>query len=223
MPDIHSSPIRRFISALDMWGSPIDSPARKLDSAAKIISVGDGLSVLAKRWGPVLKKGSQIDYLIPKLKCNAQSEFQLTFYQSLNPLSLMEFMFRCGPYLELSDEEFTEWAIDFASLTLMVGAFFEGIPVVERGLHGGAEVYSCLAHDIFFRPHGNWPNVESVKWKLQEFSKLDDSAIDYFSQRLMRACDVLNNELFAIGSDISIVKILSFKIKDRNKMVREYF
>lgn len=220
-PDIDSSPIRRFLCALDIWGSPIDSPARKLNSAVKKVTVGNGLSILSKRWGPVLKRGSQFKYVIPRIKRYVPPQVAVSVYDASNPLSLMNFMFLCGPYIELSDEEFTEWAIDFASLTLIVGAFYDGISFAERGLHGAAYEYSFIVHYIFFLPHDNWPNVESVKSRLEIFSNLDDSAIDFYSQRLMRALGVLNKELFAIGSDISIVKKLQFNIKDPNRRLQE--
>lgn len=219
--DIDSSPIRRFLCALDIWGSPIDSLVRRLDTATKIITVGDGLAVLAKRWGPVLKKGSLCEYVIPRIKSYVPHQVPEAVYQSLNPLSLMDFMFRCGPYLELFDEDFTEWAIDFASLTLIAGAFFEGVSFSERGLHGGAVGYSFLAFDIFFRPHDNWPNREYVRGRLEDFPELDDSVIDKYSRCLMKACDALNNELLAIGSDLSVAMKISAKIKDGDRMWQE--
>lgn len=219
--DIDSSPMRRFLCALDIWGSPIDSPARKLDSAAKIITVGDGLAILAKRWGPVLMKDSLCEYVIPRLKRYVPSQVPDTVYQSFNLLTLMDFMFRCGPYLELSDEEFTEWAIDLASLTLMIGAILEGASITKRSQSGRAGDFNWVVHCIFFRTHGNWPNVESVSGKLKDFSELDDSAIAHYSKRLMRAREALNKELLAIGSDLSIVEELSSRIKVCNKMCQE--
>ncbi|ARU31830.1 hypothetical protein CAP31_09175 [Sulfuriferula sp. AH1] len=220
-PDLDSSSLRRFICALDIWGSRIDSPRRKLDTASSVITVGKGLAVLAKRWGPTPIKYSLYDAIIPSLKRLVPHQISPTLYQSFNPFSLMEFMFRCGPYLELTSDEFTEWAIDLASLTLITEAFIEGTSMDERRYSGAGGDYSRLTYRIFFLGHGNWPNLESVKEELELFAPVfEDSAIDY-PQYLMRARKVIEHELLSIGSDLSIVKELSYRIKDRNRMWSE--
>ena len=85
--DIDSSPIRRFLCALDIWGSPIDSPIRKLDpvpkgiadgrgltvlAKSKCLTVGKGLTILAKRWASAAKFSQGNAFLgctIPRLDC----------------------------------------------------------------------------------------------------------------------------------------------------------
>lgn len=222
-PDINSSPILRFLCALDIWGAPIDSPVRKLDTASVNNTVGKGLAILAKRWASV-PIGAGADcfcgFAVPRLKRQVPHQVPSTIYQSSNLLTLMDFMFRCGSYLELSGEEFTEWAIDLASLTVMIGAFLEGISLAERLQSGTTGDYNSLAYRIFFREHGNWPNLESVRGALQDLSGFDDSIIDY-PQRLMQAREVLREKLLSIGSDLSIVEVLSGCIKDRNRMWQE--
>jgi len=223
-PDIESSPIRRFLCALDMWGAPSDSPIRKLDTTSKGISVGKGFATMAMRWAPKPigdKRGVFCGIVIPKPQCPVPPQVDDSVYQSINRLSLMDFMFRCGPYLELSDVDFREWAIDLASLTLMTGAFFEGMSLPMRLQSGRTGDYSSLVFDIFFRPHGNWPNWESVRGRLEDFPELDDSVIDKYSRCLVKACDALNNELLAIGSDLSVAKKISAKIKDGDRMWQE--
>ncbi|MBA4382960.1 MAG: hypothetical protein C0406_10380 [Sideroxydans sp.] len=217
-PDIESSPIRRFLCALDMWGSPIDGPIRILDTTSADITVGKGLAILAKRWAPSSVPGHLCEYVIPRLNRNVPRHVPNTVYQSFNPLTLMDFMFRCGPYIEFSEDEFAEWAIDFASLTLMIGAIFEGASLEKRDLSGRTGEFNWLTHRIFFIAHGNWPNLESVRGELQNFFEFEDSAINRYSHRLMRAREILNKELLCIGSDLSIVKELSGRIKERSKM-----
>lgn len=222
-PEIDSSPILRFICALDIWGSSIDSPVRKLDTTLPYITVGKGLAILAKRWASVpISEGEDIfcGFAIPRLKCRVPRQIPSAVYQSSNLLTLMDFMFRCGSCLELSEEEFTEWAIDLAALTLMIGAFLEGASHAERSQSGTTGDYNWLAYRIFFRAHGNWPNLESVRVALQDFSEFDDSVIDY-PQRLMLAREVLRKKLLSIGSDLSIVEVLFGSIKDRNMMWQE--
>lgn len=219
VPDIESSPILRFLCALDMWGSPIDSAVRSLSTASAEITVGKGLAILAKRWASVpmiAGKDCFCGFAIPRLKSPVPDLIPNTVYQPLNPLSLMDFMFRCGPYLELSEEEFVEWAIDLASLTLMVGALLEVSSLAERSQSGRAGEYSWLVHRIFFLPHGNWPNLESVQWALQDFPEFD--GLQGYPRRLIQAREVLKDKLFAIGSDLSIVKTLASRISDCNKM-----
>lgn len=223
-PDIESSPIRRFLCALDVWGAPIDSPARKLDTASPKITVGMGVANLAKRWAPMPISAGGSDFsgfVIPRLKCHAPQQIPSTVYQAGNPLALMDFMFRSGSVLEFSEEEFTEWAVDLASLTLFVRAFLEGTSLAEQLQSGIAGDYSSLAYRIFFREHGNWPNVESVHWALQDFSEFDDSA--EYSQRLMDARGVLRGNLLSIGSNLSIAEEIFGDIKDRNRMWQEPF
>lgn len=218
-PDIEVSPIRRFLCALDMWGSPIDSSIRSLDTASAENTVGKGLDVLARRWASVpiaAGKDCFCSFVIPRLKLPVPDQIPDTVFQSLNPLSLMDFMFRCGPYLQLSEEEFSEWAIDLASLTLMIGALLESTSLAKRSQSGRTGDYNWLVHRIFFLPHGNWPNLESVQWALQDFAEFDNSP--NYSQRLIRAREVLKEKLLSIGSDLSIVQTLSSLIINRNKM-----
>jgi hypothetical protein len=224
-PVIDSSPIRRFLCALDLWGAPIDSAVRNLDAASAKITVGKSLVILAKRWAPMPIGDGRCTFggfAIPRLKCFAPVQVPDSLYQSVNLLTLMDFMFRCGPYIKLTDEEFTEWAVDLASLTLISGAFFEGVSLAERSQSGRTGDYSSLVFDIFFRSHGNWPNCESVRGRLEDFPEFDDSVIDSYAQRLVKACDVLNGELVAIGSDLSIVGELFGRVKDRSKLGQEH-
>lgn len=220
-PDIDSSPMRRFLCALDIWGSPIESTIRSLDTASTEITVGKGLAILARRWGSVpIVDGTDCFYgfAIPRLKCHVPRQVDSSVYRSSNPLSLMDFMFRCGSYLDLAEDSvFTEWAIDLASLTLMIGAFIEGTSLVSRSQSGSTGVYNRLVHRIFFLPHGNWPNLQSVRDELQVYSEFDDSVIDY-PQRLMLARGVLSKNLLSIGCDLSIARIFSERIKDRDYM-----
>ncbi|MHB1619700.1 MAG: DUF6166 domain-containing protein [Sulfuricella sp.] len=219
-PDIDSSPMRRFLCALDIWGSPVSSPIRKLDAASTGITVSKGLAILARRWAsmPVGYEGDVFGgFAIPRLKCHVPHQVPLTVYQASNLLTLMDFMFRCGSYLELSEEEFTEWAIDLASLTLMIGAFLDGISLAERLQSGTTGDYNSLVHRILFLEHGTWPNLESVREELEGFPEFNDSAIAY-SERLMLARELLGGNLLSIGSDLSIVKQLSGHIKDRDSI-----
>lgn len=220
-PDENSSPISRFLCALDVWGSRIDSPVRKLDIASTGITVGSGLAALSKRWGsvpsPTNKYNFSLEYDIPRLSCRVPQQVPFSVYQPLNPLTLMEFMFRCGSYLELSDEEFTEWAIDLASLTLLISAFIEGRAFAERFQFETICAYNALPFSIFFRGHGKWPNLASVNLALEDFPELNDSIINY-ADRLMRAREVLRMELQFIGSDLSIANQLSLCIEDRDRM-----
>ena len=225
-PDIDTSPIRRFLCALDIWGSDIDSPIRKLDTTSMSITVGKGLAILSKRWASVpITDGKEtflLNCAIPRLKCYVPRQVPDTIYQSNNPLTLMDFMFRCGSYLELTDDEFTEWAIDLASLTLIVGAFFEGVTLAKRSQSGTTGDYGSLAYRIFFRGHHNWPNSEAIREELENFSEFNDATIDY-PQRLMKARDVLRKELLSIGTDLSIAELLSSRIKDHGKMWQGFF
>lgn len=219
-PDINSCPIRRFLCALDIYGSPIDSTVRSLDTTSTEITVGKGLAILAKRWGSVpIVDGTDCLYgfAIPRLKCRVPRQVDSSVYQSSNPLTLMDFMFRCGSYLDLSDAIFTEWAIDLASLTLMIGAFIEETSMVSRSQSGASGVYNWLVYRILFLPHGNWPNLQSVRDELRDYSEFEDSLIDY-PQRLMLAREVLGAKLLPIGCDLSIAKIISDRIKNRDDM-----
>lgn len=224
VPALEFSPIRRFLCALDIWGARIDSSRRKLDLRSPEMTVGNALAALAKRWASTPRALSDdtlgCDFLIPRLGCLVPSQISSTVYVSSNPLALMEFMFRAGAYLEFSDEEFAEWAIDLASLTLIVGAFLEGITLAERMQSGRTGDFNWLAYRIFFRGHGNWPNSESVGEELEAFPELNDSTINY-PARLMEAREVLRTELLSIGSDLSIAEVLSHHIKDYGRMWQE--
>jgi hypothetical protein len=219
-PDIDSSAIHRFLCALDVWGSPIDSPARKLDKTSQTISVGMGLDVLAKRWTPKLvldKRGAFFGYVIPQLECKIPEYIRYDTYQMINPLTVMDYMFRTGPCLELNQEEFTEWALDLASLTLFVGAFYEGTPLFDRLQFGRTGDYLALLDSLFFRQHWKWPNVESLNMLLVDFQEIEDKAPIY-AQRLFDAREVVNKFLLSIGSDLSIAKSIWSQVKDRDKM-----
>ena len=50
-PSIDSSPMLRFLCALDVWGSSIDSHSRTLITTSSPITTGTVLNSLAKRWG----------------------------------------------------------------------------------------------------------------------------------------------------------------------------
>lgn len=221
--DIDSSPMSRFICALDMWGSPIDSPVRRLDTSTSF-TVGRGLASLAKRWASAARfsRGNVFSgCTIPRLNCPVPRQVPSTVYQASNCLTLMDFMFRCGAYLEMSDEEFAEWAIDLASLTLMIGAFLDGITAPERYQSATTGDYYSLANLILFRTTDIWPKLETVRIQLGKFPEFNDSVIDY-PQRLMLAREVLKEKLWSIGSDLSIAKELANKVIDRNRGMPEF-
>lgn len=221
VPALDSSPMRRFLCALDIWGSRIDSSARTLDTTSKGITVGSGLAAIAKQWGSVPSPTDKCDFSlechIPRLGARVPQQVPLVVYQPSNLLTLMEFMFRCGPYLKLSDGEFADWAVDLASLTLLIAAFIEGRTFAERVQSGSVCDYNTLPFNIFFRGHGNWPNSKSVSDALEEFSELKDSAANY-ADRLIQARDVLRKELLSIGCDLSITDKLSLRIVGRDRM-----
>ena len=102
-PELDSSPIRRFLCALDIWGSAIDSPMRSLDTTSEGITVGKGLTNLSKRWASIpVTDGKDIfllDFAIPRLQRHIPQQVPETVYQSIHPLPLMDFIFRCGAYL----------------------------------------------------------------------------------------------------------------------------
>lgn len=214
--DIDASPMCRFICALDMWGSPIDSPVRRLDTSTSF-TVGGGLASLAKRWAPApINNGNNCfaGFAIPRLKCRVPLQIPSTVYQSSNHLTLMDFMFRCGAYLEMSDEELTEWAIDLASLTLMIGAFLDGRPVIERLQPATTGCYHSFVYNIFFRVGDIWPKLETVRRELREFPEFNDSVID-FPKRLMLAREILMEKLWSIGCSLLIAEEIAGNIKDR--------
>jgi RNA recognition motif-containing protein len=221
VPALEFSPIRRFLCALDIWGSRIDSPRRKLDLKSPEMTVGNGLATLAKRWASTPRVLSSdtlgCEFFIPRLRALVPNQISSTVYVSTNPLTLMEFMFRGGAYLEFSDEEFAEWAIDLASLTLIVGAFLEGINPAEKMQSGRTGDFNWLTYRIFFRGRGNWPNSKSVSEELKAFPELSNSAINY-PARLMEAREVLRTELLSIACDLSIAEVLSKRIKDYGRM-----
>jgi hypothetical protein len=220
-PDMEGAPLQRLLCALDIWGSGIDSATRKLETTSTAFTVGKGLVSLARRWGPVPIKGSlSEDDIIPRLKRAVPRQVPATLYQSNNILTLIDFVFRCGAYIELTEDEFKEWALDLASLTLMVGAFIEGESFDERHYQGTMGGYNWSLHRIFFKSHGNWPDINSVKDELEKYPELNDAAIDY-PARLMHAREVLRQALVSIGSDLSIASKLFARIKDRSKMWQE--
>ena len=222
-PAFDSSPMRRFLCALDVWGAPLDSSVRKLDATSMVITVENGLSILAKRWAstPIVDgNGGFCGFAIPMLKCRVPHQISLDIYQSSNPLTLMDFMFRCGCYLEFSEEELLEWAIDLASLTLIVGAFLEGTSLARRFQSGKSGCYNWLMHRIFFRAHGDWPSSKLIRDQLEGFPEFDGALIDY-PMRLMQARDLLEGQLLSIGSNLSIAEVLSYRIKNRNSLWQE--
>lgn len=223
VPDVEVSPIHRFLCALDVWGSPIDSPSRKLETSSKVINIGKVVRILAKRWAPKVindGRGGHSGFAIPRLKCKVPQQVPLDTYRSINPLTLMDFMFMSGPYLQLGEEDFSEWAIDLASLTLLIAAFYEGTPLVDRFQLGKTGDYCGLLDSFFFHPHGKWPNLDALSGRLEEFPEFYDSLSSY-SQRLMDAREVLRKELLSIGTDLLIVKKLTELTKDVDKMWQE--
>lgn len=224
--DIEISPLHRFLCALDIWGSSIDSPQRKFDVyLPKTVSVGHGLKVLVKRWAPApVTSGEKTisGFAIPRLKCRVPDQVSNAIYLPSNPLSLLDFMFLCGPHLEFTDEEFKEWAIDLASLTLMAGAFFESLSLTEQLQSGKTGDYYSLIYRLFFREVG-WRQDESLlQWSVNQFTDLRKSEVNY-SQRLFQAREVLKDELLSIGSDLSVAETIFERIDDRNKMWRSAF
>lgn len=222
-PTIDSTPILRFLCALDIWGSPIDSSSRKLELTPQFITAGSCLAVLEERWAPIVvmdEDGSNCGFAIPRLKCYIPKNLSATIYQSNNPISLIDFMFRCGAHIEFSkDDEFEDWAIDLASLTLVVSSFMESLPLNEKFLSGGssADDHSLLTYNIFFKEMGDWPNLKSIRRALEIPTDFENLEID-FPKRLMLARDILKNALFAIGADLSIAETLFERVKDNNKM-----
>jgi len=120
-------------------------------------------------------------------------------------------MFISGPHFDLSDDQFDAWAIDLASLTLIVRAYLNSRPIFEQRKSGDTGTYSAWLYSFFFRPIGEWPSFELVEASLGQFPSFAGLTTIY-AKRLMAAQMFLTSELTLIGCDLSIAKSLSARI-----------
>jgi hypothetical protein len=206
-PDLHLSPMHRLLCAIDIWGARNIQSTTQLDSATRGITVTSGLRALVNQWGPsVDMHGDAVnvsELIIPRLKRKIPAEPFIDLYNSSNPLSLIDFMFASGAYLDLSEEELNDWAIDLASLTLISGAYFDQIPMRDLYFTGMTGSISGLLHSIFFKSHGTWPNAELIAWNLGSYDGVDDVAS--FSRRLFDAYEIANARIQEIGASLKAV------------------
>ncbi len=223
-PQIHTSPMLRFLCALDIFGSPIESITRGLELKSAEITVGKCIEELSERWAPTPitdGKHSTNGYYIPRLKCLVPRVIPANIYQDSNKLSLIDFMVNIGAFIEMKEEETTEWAIDLASMNLLSKAYLEGVPIIERLKPDYNVKYLSLPYSIFFLNEGDWSNSAFVPQKLLGFIEFEKS--DFYPQRLIQAREILRKELLLIGSDLSIAEELWSNVENKNMMWKNPF
>lgn len=217
-PSIDSTPILRFLSALDIWGSRLDSPARGVDKPTHLFSAGACLEKTAKHWAPyeLVIDNKIYGTIIPKIKHFVPEQVNYLKYRAYDRFLILEFMFECGGFIDFHDADFEDWSIDLASAALSIKASIDSMSSSKQSLSGEMRDLSNLIYAIFF----NTNNVFYAKRLSQHLARkypdfIKKLSINY-AERLISARSILESKLLTFGCDLSIANELSEKIPDKD-------
>lgn len=216
--DWNSTAISRFFSVMDIYGARFDDPRRSLEINGSRLTVGSCLDLLQKKWGPQEEKdrGYYQGWSIPWVQVRFSPSHLPRSYHPDTPLSLVNFMILGGPYIELTDDQFKEWAIDLASTALLVRSYYEGPGYEICSRSGEKGDYSALLSKLFFVTWRDWPCRESLRQVLSNYPEFRGSE-DFHAEKLICAREIVQKELYGLGNDLAIVRpLMANVIKSRN-------
>lgn len=215
-PNLNSTAISRFLCALDIWGSRLDSPARGRDKFTSFFSAGACLEQIAKHWAPyeLVIDNSIHGIIIPKIKHYVPDHVNLLKYRANDYFSILEFMFECGGFIDFDDADFEDWAVDLASATLSIKASIDCMSSSKQSLSGEIRDLSNFLFNLLFNNDIFKHEKFLSKHLARKYPDITKSISTDYAERLISARSILKNKLLTFGSDLSIANELAKKIPD---------
>lgn len=217
-PNIESAPIFRFLSAIDIWGSSLDSPARGRDKFTSSFSAGACLEQISRQWAPYeLEIDKKIHgMIIPKIEQFVPDHINFGKYRGYDSFSILEFMFECGGFIDFDDADFEDWAVDLASAALSIKASIDSMSLSKQSLSGEIRDLSNFLFNLFFNEN-NFKNEKFLsQYLVRKYPDTIKNISINYAQRLISARSILENKLLTFDCDLSIANELDQKIADKN-------
>ena len=218
--DLNENSLRRFLCAIDIWGSLITSNERKINNYDSKFSAYSLLQIIASKWAPTpIYSGDRgiKGFAIPRLRTYVPKQLLANVYIDSNPLTTLDFILRLGQYIDLSDASiFDEWSVDLAATALTAKAYFESLTIPNQMNSGRTGDYAGLLYNALFMGNDNWPTTEKINGYLEKFNEIETPA--KLSDLIMNAREVLSRELSGIGRSLNLVEEIFDKIPDKNIM-----
>lgn len=216
-PDL-SHPLRRLLCALDVLGSANNSLVRGLGLTEKSYSVGGLINALKEEWGllPIVDEPCTIyGHAIPKLRREIPHNL-VDLYQNTSPLSVLNIILVSGIIFDdLTFMEVEHWAIDLATVAIVVFAHLESFPANHQFLSGPISLTTRQIYNHYFENSGE----EVISNILQGQLEKTIENIKYQKRArgmLILAKKILADKFKAVGLSLNMVKDIFSNIPDEN-------